>query len=350
MSAPGPGGTPSGAAPNVSESARQLFEASLPERPWCSNHSHGRYPRVLPKAEAKRCRYIQPQPPWVRAWLIFDYDRDGAWCAADEAELPAPMLTVINPENGHGHLAYGLAVPVLLGPRNKHRPKHYLAAVERAMAVRLGADLSYGGFTCKNPLHPYWETLSNDHLYTLPELAGWLGDLNDYRLPVRRAIGLGRNVETFEAVSRWAYRGIREHKAAGGTLDTWRQGCIDNAEAFTVARHVPALDRSECRSIGRSVGRWTWERVTDEWFSTRQAARGRASGASRRAAAAERNGRILTLADSGMTWAEIRAATGVSRATVARALRAAQGLGKGGCHEPDQDVSALGGSGVSGWT
>ena len=217
------------------------------------------------------------------------------------------------------------------------------------MAVRLGADLSYGGFTCKNPLHPYWETLSNDHLYTLPELAGWLGDLNDYRLPVRRAIGLGRNVETFEAVSRWAYRGIREHKAAGGTLDTWRQGCIDNAEAFTVARHMPALDRSECRSIGRSVGRWTWERVTDEWFSTRQAARGRASGVSRRAAAAERNGRILTLADSGMTWAEIRAVTGVSRSTVARALRAAQGLGKGGCHEPDQDVSALGGSGASGW-
>ena len=122
------------------------------------------------------------------------------------------------------------------------------------------------------------------------------------------------------------------------------------AEAFTVARHMPALDRSECRSIGRSVGRWTWERVTDEWFSTRQAARGRASGASRRAAAAERNLRIQALADSGMTWAEIRAMTGVSRSTVARALGAAQGLGKGGCHEPDQDVSALGGSGVSGWT
>ena len=109
---------------------------------------------MLPKARARRCRYIQPPPPWVRVWLIFDYDRDGAWFAADDAGLPAPTFTVINPENGHGHLAFGLAVPVLLGPRNKHRPKRYLAAVERAMAVRLGADLSYGGFTCKNPLHP----------------------------------------------------------------------------------------------------------------------------------------------------------------------------------------------------
>ena len=125
---------------------------------------------MLPRAEARRYRHIQPQPPWVRVWLIFDYDRDGAWCAADEAGLPAPTLTVINPENGH--LAFGLAVPVLLGPRNKHRPKHYLAAVERAMAVRLGADLSYGGFTCKNPLHPYWETLSK---YRRARCQRWTG-------------------------------------------------------------------------------------------------------------------------------------------------------------------------------
>ena len=124
----------------------------LPERPWCSNHSHGRYPRVLPKADARRCRYIQPQPQWVRVWLNFDYDRDDAWCAADEVELPAPTLTVINPENGHGHLAYGLAVPVPLGPENKERLKRYLAAIERAIAVRLGADLNYRGLTCKkNP-------------------------------------------------------------------------------------------------------------------------------------------------------------------------------------------------------
>ena len=305
---------------------------------------------MLPKAKARRCRYIQPQPPWVRAWLIFDYDRDGTWCAADEAELPAPTLTVINPDNGHGHLAYGLAAPVLLGPENSDRPKRYLAAIERAMAVRLRADPSYRGLTCKNPFHPYWETLSSGHLFTLSELHAWLADLNDYRLPKGIVIGVGRNVETFEATRRWAYRAVREHRGDGGTLNTWRNECIGHAEAFTVARHVPALGRSECRWIGRSVGRWTWERVTEEWFSEQQARRGRASGASRRTAAAERNRRILTLADSGMTWAEMRDVTGVSRSTVARALRAAQGLGKGGCHEPDQDVNASGGSGVSGWT
>ena len=118
---------PSGVAPNLSESALQLFEASLPERPWCSNRSHGRYPRVLPKLQARRYLYIQPQPPWLRVWLNFDYDRKDAWCAANEAGLPAPTLAVINPD--HGHLAYGLAVPVLLGPENSGRLKRYLAAL-----------------------------------------------------------------------------------------------------------------------------------------------------------------------------------------------------------------------------
>ena len=129
--------------------------------------------------------------------------------------------------------------------------------IERAMAVRLGADLSYNGFTCKNPLHPYWETLSNDHLYTTVRVGRVAR--RSQRLPAAGTAcdRLGAKRRDVRGREPMAYRGIREHKAAGGTLDTWRQGCIDNAEAFTVARHVPALDRSECRSIGRSVGRWT---------------------------------------------------------------------------------------------
>ena len=103
----------------------------------------------------------------------------------------APTFTVINPENGHGHLAFGLAVPVLLGPRNKHRPKHYLAAVERAMAVRLGADLSYNGFTCMTPLDPYGETLSKYRRARCQRWTGGSADLNDYRLSIRRVTGLG---------------------------------------------------------------------------------------------------------------------------------------------------------------
>ena len=244
----------------------ELFEQHLPERPYCTdNFAHGL--KVLPLPAAKLCRHIQPQPPWLRLWMVFDYDQDCAWCAADEAGLPAPTITVINRQNGHGHLLYGIDTPVRMESWGGRRaPARYMADVERAMTIRLGADLSYSGFVCKNPLHRHWATLSNDHPYTLGELHDWLGDLNGYTSS-QRTVVVGRNVETFDAVRWWAYRVVLEHKAAGGSLETWREACTGAAERFTADLHDPPLHRSECWWIGRSVSNWTWERFTPERFS-----------------------------------------------------------------------------------
>ena len=79
------------------------------------------------------------------------------------------------------------------------------------MAVRFSVDLSYGGLTCRHPFHPDCETLWGGYLYKLTELHGWLGHINDYRLPTARVIGVGRNVYTFDATRRWACGAIREH-------------------------------------------------------------------------------------------------------------------------------------------
>ena len=40
-----------------------------------------------------------------------------------------------------------------------------------------------------------------EHLLDLKELHGWLGDLTEYQLP-KCMIGVGRNVETFDAVRK----------------------------------------------------------------------------------------------------------------------------------------------------
>ena len=231
---------------------------------------------MLPRNLAKRRRYVQPQAPWLRVWMVFDVDRDGSWCAADEAGLPAPTWTAINRRNGHGHLAYGIDAPVRLERWGGRRgPANYLADIERAMVARLGADPSYSGFTCKNPLHRSWQTLWSEHPYSLGELHGWLGDLDAYH--VDRVVGCGRNVQTFEHVRRWAYRLVLQHKADGGTAETWRMACIGAAEHFT-AEHSPPLHRSECAWIGRSVSKWTWARFTAERFAEIQRARGAAGG------------------------------------------------------------------------
>ena len=49
--------------------------------------------------------------------MVLDVDRDASWYAADEDGLPAPTFIAINRQNGHGHLAYGIATPV--------RPEHW---------------------------------------------------------------------------------------------------------------------------------------------------------------------------------------------------------------------------------
>ena len=276
----------------------------------------------MPQVAAKHRRYLELQPPWLRAWIVLDVDRDGAWCAAAEAGLPAPTCMVINPENGRGHLIYGLAVPVLLGPGNRDRPQRYLVDVERAITARLQADVGYAGLLCKNPLHPYWVAVWSDHCYYLQDLHDWLGDLNEYRV-MERTVGVGRNVETFDAVRAWACPGgdgnVLQHKADGGSLDTWRQACTGAAEAFTAAHHRPELQRSECRWIGRSIAKWTWARITQERFSEIQAARGR-GGKAVQAKRSERKRRVQELAEQGKTLEAIAAELEVSRSTVARDL------------------------------
>ena len=188
------------------------------------------------------------------------------------------------------------------------------------MTVRLGADPSYSGFLCKNPLHRHWATLCNDHPYSLGELRGWLGDLNEYHLP-ERVIGVGRNVETFDMTRTWAYRAIREHRAAGGTLETWEKACIGAAVRFTQEHHHPPLHRTECGWIGRSVSRWTWKHFTARRFAEIQAERGRASGKARREAVAERNQHIHELHAAGYTQVLIARVVGVHRNTVRSVLQ-----------------------------
>ena len=297
----------------------ELFERSLPDRPYCTDDfAYGL--KVLPRSMAKHRRYIQPQPPWLRLWLVFDYDHDCAWCAADEAGLPAPTITVVNRQNGHGHLLYGIDTPVRMENWGGRRaPARYLADVERAMTAQLGADPSYSGFTCKNPLHRRWVTLYHDHPYSLGELRGWLGDRDEHHLP-ERVIGLGRNVETFDWLRRWGYRNVLGHKAAGGTPETWREACISEAIRFTQEHHHPPLHRSECGWTGSSVSGWTWERFTLPQFVEIQAARGRASGKARREAVAERNQHIHELRAAGYTQVLIARVVGVSRKTVGRVI------------------------------
>ena len=145
------------------------------------------------------------------------------------------------------------------------------------MTARLRADPYYSGFTCKNPLHRSWTTLWGDHPYTLGELHGWLGDLNQYTLP-QRTVGVGRNVETFDAVRAWAYRLVLPHKADGGTRrrGAWPAPALRTSSPAITTRRC--CTDSECRWIGASVAKWTWRKLTPEGLRAWHVERGRAGG------------------------------------------------------------------------
>lgn len=300
----------------------------LPRRPYCTDDlEHGLRIRRLEQALGRA--HIQVNPPTVKLWLVFDIDRPGAAHAWEDAGLPMPTWTAINPANGHAHLAWGLAVPVRVNCEEaSEKAMRYLAAIEGRMAARLGADLSYGGLTTKNPLNPRWIVNHIGRLltYDLDDLAEWLPELTTYR-PPRRAqeqAGTGRNVHLFIELRKWAYRAIRDYwRPDTGGWDAWVEHC--RARAMTINLQFPTpLHWSEVRHVAKSVARWVWKHTTQagyELWRTKQGKRGgKASGAARRAASAEKRARALELHAVGMSQRAIATELEVNQSTVARWL------------------------------
>ena len=136
----------------------ELFTRNLPKRPYAVDQLGDRLLITSP-SRALRRRHIQANPPWMRVFAVFDIDRPGAALAWEDTDLPSPLWTAENRENGHAHSAWCLEAPVLLGQHDRQTPMRYLCAVESAMRERLGADRAYAGLITKNPAHGHWRTL-----------------------------------------------------------------------------------------------------------------------------------------------------------------------------------------------
>jgi hypothetical protein len=277
-----------------------IFQARLPRRPYCANDlTCGLV--VRPTATALQFRHLQPNAPLEVAWLIFDLDYRGAAYAWENANLPPPTLTVINPANAHAHLFYGLVTPVGMSDAARDAPIRYAAAVQQAFLAKLGADPGYAGLVAKNPFHEAWRTLWVQRLYELGELAEYV-ELLKRRAP-REMLGLGRNCMLFDELRAWSYQWVREYKRNAAMPEHWQRAVLGQAEKLNV--FTPPLSFSEVKAVSRSVARWTWRQFSDEKFSAIQSARGK------------RGGRPATRTAEGEPWA----ARGISRATYYRRMK-----------------------------
>lgn len=260
---------------------RVAFPELLPRKPFCADRlADGLL--IRERASALKRRHIQLNDPSTVRWVVHDLDFRGAALAHEEGNLPPPNFLAINRKNGHAHAAVLLEVPVARHAAARTKPLEYLAAVERGLARRLGADCAYAGLIAKNPLHHWWDVhwLRNEP-YSLPELGGWLfkSDMRPYQAPADMA-GLSRNCAVFDSLRHLAYREVRNAKRTGKAIAAF-QAHLER-RALELNRAFPtALPLSEIRAIAKSVAKWVWGRFSAEGFRQWQSRRGQRANAVR---------------------------------------------------------------------
>jgi hypothetical protein len=134
----------------------------------------------MDRIRALEKRYIEHNGPRLMRWAAFDVDRPGGAYDWQFREAPAPNISIENRDNGHAHLLYGLAWPVLKTDSGSLKALRYAGAVEAGLRAKLEADPGYSGLTCKNPLHLSWHVETwQEALYDLDWLADYV-DLSIY--------------------------------------------------------------------------------------------------------------------------------------------------------------------------
>lgn len=299
-----------------------LLAERLPRKPYCSND--GTASLIRTRSHALKHRYIQPNPPTLVFWLLFDLDEDAGWArwAAEDAGVAPPNYCVLDGTKGTGHLYYGLEVPVCRSDAAGIKPLRFLAAVEGAYRDALGADASYGGLIAKNPYHPDWHTAQlADQLYDLTALAEHpgVGDLNKRpETDGRRRLdyGAGRNVTLFEKLRRWSYRRVLDYKRQGADYGAWWSAVA--AQALKLNDFAPPLPVAEVKATTKSVAKWTWRHFTLDQLSHIQAQRGAQKGRDRREALRPF---VDEMAAQGYSQRQIAEALDLPRPTVQTWLR-----------------------------
>jgi len=289
-----------------------LFKGGLPKRPYCtSDPTKGLIIRSV--EQALRFRYIQPNHPNSKLNFVFDIDRPT--CVSeitDDLNLPAPHYFVQNPKNHHAHVFYCLDTPVHLNHNSSQKAMRFGAAVDCSMTDHLSADSNYSGLIAKNPVHEHWRTYTiNSDGYDLTEIAEYL-NLDTYS-DQRRSMpdtGLGRNVNLFDRVRKWAYKAKRRDN-----IPDWHGAVLEKAEHYNTTENP--LQWREVRQIAKSVAKWTDKHFSQEAFSATQASRGRRKGKKRRD---DLLPKALEMRAQGATQQAIAEALDVSQPTIVRWL------------------------------
>lgn len=282
---------------NMTEDHAALMDRVwLPNAPLASNSKTGPYRRTT-RAKALKKAYIEANPTVLQSLIITDHDGGMADELPGLLGLPAPSWTALNPNTRGGHIVYALGAPVCLTNAAHRRPVNLLARVEAGLTTVLGGDPAFAGRITKNPtcvaVHlPLWGP--NEAVYGLKELAAALSGIDalprydDHK--ALRVTGVGRNVDLFNYLRKWAYPRRGSYGATPQGRKDWEDVVHDRA-TLRNADHIGneyargPLSANEVKHLANSVSRWTWRNIApvdvDEWLRQRQSVRGKKSAAKR---------------------------------------------------------------------
>jgi Replicase family/Primase C terminal 1 (PriCT-1)/Homeodomain-like domain len=293
--------------------------ANLPNRPYCMDEKPG-YMLVRSKDIAIKKPYLQINPPKKTIYFIFDDDKDDAVWSWFDANLPQPLWTTQNPDNGHCHHCYKLELPLCTSEFASVKAIKYAQAIYYAYALKMGADLSYSKLITKNPVHPQWRTTFwTKKAYSLDYLADFV-DLPTTLPKKVEMVGLGRNVTLFEKGRIWAYKAVRDYMHYNSSLE-WEKAVLAKLHSINDGFQEP-LSYVEVKATAKSIAKWVWQRFSYGDFNAVQAKRGakggKKGGAVRSAKYQPKRVKALELRAAGMNNTQIAKQLGVSRMTVFR--------------------------------
>jgi len=296
----------------------QLFHENLPAKTrCCDDFDVDNKVRDLEFAITKR--YIQPNNFNSRQWLVYDIDRPVCPDSIRNDNLaPEPTLFVSNPTNRHAHLFYLLKTPVHQNTESSQRALRFAAAVDCGLAMKLDADMTYGGLLAKNALHEHWEVLHTVPVaYELDELAESV-DTTLFQLSASKMpeYGLHRNYTVFETLRKWSYKAIRQGYP---DFEQWHKATYTRALALNFSMHkrgIEPLDTKEIAHIAKSVAKWTHSKLSKNGFSEWQSAQGKKGGLAKGKSYAEKRVQAELFSGAGMMRKDIAKLLGISVKTI----------------------------------
>lgn len=256
---------------------------------------------TMPKKEALNYRWFNTNTKKLKNLMTVDIDKDqSVWyikgLVEEQGVLPEPSFITINPASEHAQVGWFIE-----GYVGTTKSINWFNNINRGLTRISGGDYAYGGYTMRNPTHPYQQTVwGTDHLYTLKELNEYIKQPGvEPTISEETEMVAGRNVALFDALRKWSYR-ARLHYP---TWNAWNIAITERAHELNCSFSTP-LPPNELKSIINSVAKWVWNKnFNEETFRKIQSHRSRKREVVKNAS--ERAEMIMLMVDSGFSIQEV---------------------------------------------